>query len=299
MITISSLIVVLFLSGSAVAQRTTREDVFSYGQSGPTKGSGTGGQASVNGVRPEPLRDVGFDQMLGAQVPLDLRFRDEEGRSVELSKYFGSKPVILMLAYYGCPNLCPLALEELVKSLKALSFDVGNEFNVLTVSIDPNEGPGLAAGNKEKYLRRYGRPGAERGWHFLTGEKESVDQLSEAVGFRSTYDAKSRQYAHSTGMVVLTPKGKLSRYFYGIENAPRDLRLSLIEASSNRIGSPVDQLLLFCYQYDATTGKYTVAIMNVLRLAAVGTVLGLSGVVFCMIRRERVGRARTEKGGIE
>jgi protein SCO1/2 len=258
-----------------------------------------GGQASVNGVRPEPLRDVGFDHMLGAQVPLDLRFRDEEGRSVELSKYFGSKPVILLLAYYGCPNLCPLTLEQLVKSLKALSFDVGNEFSVLTVSIDPNESPTLGAANKEKYLQRYGRPGAERGWHFLTGEKESIDQLTQAVEFRYTYDAKNPQYAHSTGIVVLTPKGKVSRYFYGIEYAPRDLRLSLVEASSNRVGSPVDQLLLFCYQYDPTTGKYTLTIMNALRLAALATVLGLSAFVLIMVRRERFSRARAKKEGLE
>jgi protein SCO1/2 len=257
------------------------------------------GQARANGVRPDAFRDVGFDQRLGAQVPLDLRFRNEQGRSVELSEYFRSKPIILMVAYYNCPNLCPLALESLVKSLKAISFDAGKEFNVLIVSIDPNEGPALATANKEKYLQKYGRPGAKRGWHFLTGEREPIDRLTEAVGFRYAYDAGQREYAHSTGIVLLTPLGEVSRYFYGIEYAPKDLRLSLVEASSNKIGSPVDQLLLFCYQYDPATGKYTLTIMSALRLAALATVLGLSAFVLVMVRRERLGRAKTEKEGLE
>jgi protein SCO1/2 len=255
--------------------------------------------AQGNGSRPEALRDVGFDQRLGAQVPLDLKFRNEDGRSIQLSEYFTNKPVVLMLAYYNCPNLCPLALEGLVRSLKALSFDAGKEFNVLTVSIDPNEGSALAAVNKEKYLQKYGRPGGDRGWHFLTGEKESIERLTQAVGFRYTYDAKQNQYAHSTGIVVLTPEGEVSRYFYGIEYTPRDLRLSLVEASSNKIGSPVDQLLLLCYQYDAATGKYSLAIMNVLRLAGVATVLGLGAFVLIMVRRERLSSAKPEKEGIE
>jgi len=257
------------------------------------------GPAHGNGARPEVIRDVGFDQKLGAHMPLDLRFRDEKGTSVVLSEYFRSQPVILMLAYYNCPNLCPLALEGLVKSLKTLSFDAGREFTVLTVSIDPNEGPALAAANKKKYLQRYGRAGAERGWYFLTGESESIERLTQAVGFRYAYDGKQNQYAHSTGIVVLTPQGNVSRYFYGIEYAPRDLRLSLVEASSNKIGSPVDQLLLLCYQYDAATGKYTFAIMNVLRLAGVATTLGLGAFVLIMLRPERVGRARAKKEGLE
>jgi protein SCO1/2 len=165
-----------------------------------------------------------------------------------------------MLAYYNCPNLCPLALEELVKSLKPLCFDAGKEFNVLTVSIDPNEGPALAAANKEKYLQKYGRPGGDRGWHFLTGEKESLERLTQAVGFRYTYDAKQNQYAHSTGIVVLTPKEEVSRYFYGIEYAPRDLRLSLIEASSNKIGSPV--VSCCCYAISTTRQQENIALLS-------------------------------------
>jgi protein SCO1/2 len=216
--------------------------------------------AQANGSRPEVLRDVRFDQRLGARVPLELSFRDEEGRSVQLSEYFTNKPVVLMLAYYNCPNLCPLALEELVKSLKPLCFDAGKEFNVLTVSIDPNEGPALAAANKEKYLQKYGRPGGDRGWHFLTGEKESLERLTQAVGFRYTYDAKQNQYAHSTGIVVLTPKEEVSRYFYGIEYAPRDLRLSLIEASSNKIGSPV--VSCCCYAISTTRQQENIALLS-------------------------------------
>jgi protein SCO1/2 len=254
----------------------------------------SGGHARANGARPQALRDVEFDQKLGAQVALDIKFRDETGKAVQVSDYFTTKPVILMLAYYKCPHLCPLASEGLVKSLKAISFDAGKEFNVLTASIDPNDSTEIAAAKKQKYLQMYGRPGAEPGWHFLTGEKESIDRLAQAVGYRYTYDAEQKQYAHSTGILVLTPQGKVSRYFYGIEYAPKDLRLALIEASSNKIGSPVDQLLLFCYQYDPATGKYTLAIMNVLRLAAVATVGGLSAFVLVMFRRERLARAKTE-----
>ena len=258
-----------------------------------------GGDARANGGRPEALRDVEFDQKLGAQVALDITFRDDTGKTVQLSDYFRSKPVILMFAYYDCPHLCPLVLEGLVKSLKAISFGVGKEFDVLIASIDPGDSPELATAKKQKYLQMYGRSGSERGWHFLTGEKESIDRLTQAVGYRYTYDAEQKQYAHSTGIIVLTPQGKVSRYFYGIEYAPKDLRLALIEASFNNIGSPVDQLLLFCYQYDPTTGKYTLAVMNSLRLAGLATVLGLSAFVLIMVKRERLGRAKTEKGGLE
>ena len=253
--------------------------------------------ALANGSRPEALRNVGFDQKLNEQVPLDLTFRNEDGRAVKLGEYFGKKPVILMFMYYECPNLCPLALDGLIKSLKPLSFTVGTEFDVLTISVDPSEEPRLAAAKKQEYLPRYGRPGAESGWHFLTGEENSIKSLTQAVGFRYVYDRKTHQFAHASGIVILTPQGRISRYFYGIEYAPRDLRLSLIDASSNKIGSPVDQLLLFCYQYDAATGKYTIAVMNVLRLAGAATVLGLAAFVLVMVRRERVGTIKKE--GVE
>lgn len=243
----------------------------------------------ANGSRPEALRNVGFEQKLNDQIPLYLRFRDEDGMEVKLERYFATRPVILMFMYYECPHLCPLVLDGLVRSLKGLSFTVGNEFDVITVSIDPREEPQLAAAKKREYLPRYDRPGAESGWHFLTGEHTSIKSLTHAVGFRYAYDAKTDQYAHASGIVILTPQGRISRYFYGIEHSARDLRLSLVEASANKIGSLVDQLLLFCYHYDPATGKYSLVVMNVLRLAGLGTVLGLGGLIVVLLRRERLG----------
>jgi protein SCO1/2 len=243
-------------------------------------------------ARPSLLHDVGFDQRLHEQVPLDLVFRDEAGRAVQLSDYFGTKPVILTLAYYECPMLCPLVLSALLKSLRTLSFDVGDQFNVLTVSIDPRDTPALAATKKTTYLQGYLRPGAAEGWHFLTGEATSIERLTEAVGFRYAYDAETGQYAHAAGIMVLTPQGRIAHYFYGIEYSPRDLRLALVEASANAIGSPVDQVLLLCYRYDPATGRYGIVIMNVVRLAGLATVLALATSVLVMLRRERPRQLR-------
>ncbi|MBI1927913.1 SCO family protein [Candidatus Poribacteria bacterium] len=226
-------------------------------------------------AQPDILREVGIDQRLNEQVPLDLVFRDETGKLVRLGDYFGEKPVILSLVYYECPMLCTLVLNGLLKSLRALSFDVGKEFNVVTVSFNPGETPTLAAAKKAEYIQHYSRPGTAEGWHFLTGQEASIQQLAQAVGFRYVYDAQKNQFAHASGIMVLTPQGRLSHYFYGIEYSPRDIRLSLVEASANKIGSPVDQLLLYCYHYDPTTGKYGVIIMNIIRLAGLGTVLAL------------------------
>ena len=255
-----------------------------------------------NGTQPEVLHDVSFDQKLNGQVPHDLRFRDENGSLVELGKYFGKRPVILVTVYYECPNLCPLVLDGLVRSLKPISFDVGNQFNILTLSIDPGEGPEIAKAKKQEYIKRYGRPGAQEGWHFLTGEDSAIRQLTQAIGFRYTYDANKNQYAHPSGIIILTPQGRISRYFYGIEYSPRDLRLGLVEASEGKIGSPVDQLLLLCYEYDPTTGKYSLVIMNALKIAALSTVFVLGTFLFVMLRRERrnnlevPGRARVRDG---
>jgi protein SCO1/2 len=234
-----------------------------------------------------PFADVGLDQRLNVQVPLDLRFRDETGDAVQLRDYFGEKPVVLALVYYDCPMLCTLVLNGLLRSLRALSFTAGSEFNVVTVSFNPRETPVLAAGKKETYLQGYARPGAEVGWHFLTGEEDAIRQLTRAVGFRYVYDAEADQYAHASGIIVLTPQGRIARYFYGIEYAPRDLRLGLVEASANTIGSPVDQVLLLCYHYDPATGKYGVVITNVIRLAGVATVLCLGSFMVVMFRRDR------------
>ena len=241
--------------------------------------------------------DVAFDQKLNAQIPLDLAFRDEAGQTVHVGDYLDQKPAILILAYYECRTLCNVVLNGLVESLQKLAFDIGDQFEVITVSIDPGETPDLAAAKKEAYLQAYGRPGAAAGWHFLTGEQTSIKQLAEVVGLRYIYDAETDQYAHPAGIMVLTPQGKLARYFYGIDYPPTDLRLGLVEASENKIGSPVDQLLLLCYHYDPVTGQYSVLITNIVRLAGLATVLLLGGGVFMMFRREPAQKLFTNTQG--
>jgi len=245
--------------------------------------------------RPAVLDEVGIDQKLNEPVPLDLEFRDETGKTVQLRDYFGEKPVVLSLVYYECPMLCTMVLNGLLRSFRALTFDVGKDFTVVTVSFDPRETPALAAAKKKTYIEGYGRPVAADGWHFLTGDEASIKRLTQAVGFRYVYDEETKQFAHASGIMVLTPQGKLARYFYGIEYAPKDLRLGLVEASAGKVGSPVDQVLLYCYHYDPQTGKYGVVIMNVLRLAGGATVLILGAFMFVMFRRDR--RLRIENGG--
>jgi len=237
-------------------------------------------------TRPAVPGNLGIDQRLNAQVPFDLVFRDETGRSVQFGDYFGSKPVILALVYYRCPMLCPLVLDGLVSSLRVLSFTAGNQFTVVVVSFNPRETPELAAAKKETSLQRYARPGAEGGWHFLTGDERAIARLAGTVGFRYTYDAAQDQYAHASGIVVLTPQGKIARYFYGIEYAPRDLRLGLVEAAANKIGSPIDQLLLLCYHYNPATGKYSAIVLDAVRLGGAATVLALGTFLVVMWRRE-------------
>jgi protein SCO1/2 len=232
------------------------------------------------------LREVGIDQHLDRQVPLDLTFRDETGQSVQLRQYFGTKPVILALVYYECPMLCTLTLNGLVSALKAVTFDAGNQFNVVTVSFKPSETPQLAASKKQTYLRSYGRAGADAGWHFLTGDDANIKRLTEAVGFRYRWVPEQNQFAHAAGITVLTPSGKIARYFFGVEYSPRDLRLGLVEAAGEHIGSPVDQLLLYCFHYDPATGKYGAVVMNIVRLGGALTVLILGGALFIMWRHD-------------
>jgi protein SCO1/2 len=240
---------------------------------------------------PPALRDVKIEQRLSEQVPLDLQFKDESGRTVQLREYFnGTRPVILSLVFYKCPMLCNQILTGLLGSLRAQSFTVGKEFEVVTVSFDPRETPEDAAEKKESFISRYNRPGAEKGWHFLVGDPENIRRLTDAVGFRYGYDEKTNQFAHASGIMVLTPEGKLSRYFYGIEYDGRDLRLGLVEASNNKIGSLADQLLLYCYHYDPATGRYGPIVMNIMRLASVATIVGIVGLV--LILRRRKGRER-------
>jgi protein SCO1/2 len=235
---------------------------------------------------PRALRDVRFDQKLDAQVPLDLTFSDEAGKRVTLADYCGKKPVILVLAYYRCPMLCTLVLNGLVQALLELPFDAGREFEVVAVSFDARETPDLAAEKKKTYCERYGRPGAAAGWHFLTGDQESIDALTQAVGFGYSYDSARDQFAHASGLVVLTLTGKVSRYLYGIKFAPRDVRLGLVEASDNKIGSPVDQVLLFCFHYDPAEGKYGAKVMTFVRAGGVLTLVSLIAMVMYFLRRE-------------
>jgi protein SCO1/2 len=239
------------------------------------------------GNMPKALREVGWDQRLGEVVPADLELRDESGRSVRLGDYFGKKPLVLSLVYYECPMLCTLALNGLSSALGVLSFDVGKEFEVLTVSFDPKEGPELAVKKKAAYVGRYKREGAERGWHFLTGDAAQLERLTKAVGFRYAWDEATKQWAHPAGVVTLTPDGRIAHYLFGVEYAPKDLRLSLVEASEGKIGSPVDQVLLYCYQYDPQTGSYGAVIMRIVRLAGVATLAALGTFIFVMLRRDR------------
>ncbi|HEV3163035.1 MAG TPA: SCO family protein [Isosphaeraceae bacterium] len=239
--------------------------------------------------------EVGFDQNLDAQVPLAIPVRDESGRTVLLGDYFGRKPVILTLNYYNCPMLCTIELNGLLRSLRTLTFSAGDQFEIVTLSIDPTETAALAAAKKASYLRRYGRPEAASGWHFLTADAASIKAITRAVGFRYLYDSKSGQYAHPAGILILTPQGRVARYFYGLEYPPRDLRLGLLEASANKIGSPVDKILLLCFHYDPSTGKYSIAIMNILRALAVLTLLSLGTFMFVMLRRDRQ-RAKSGAG---
>ena len=235
----------------------------------------------------EMVSQIGIDQHLGQQLPLDLELRDEQGGTVTLGKFFHQKPVVLLLVYYRCPMLCTQVLNGFLKSSQAVKYTIGQDYEVVTVSFDPRETAELAAEKKAAYVRAYRREGAAAGWHFLTGNDNSIKRLTEAVGFRYRYDAKSDQFAHASGIAVATPQGKLSRYLYGIEYEPSNLRLALVESGENRIGSPVDKVLLLCFHYDPLTGKYGVAIANVIRFAGSLTVLLLGGFLVSMYRLER------------
>jgi protein SCO1 len=236
-------------------------------------------------VRPPGLKNVGIQQNLNQQIPPDLAFTDDLGRPVRLGDYFGKKPLILNLVYYNCPMLCGEVLSGLEHSLGMMTFDVGKEFDVITVSFDPTETPEMAAKKKAEFLRRYKRTGAEQGWHFLVGKQDAIDALTKAAGFEYQYDEKSKQFAHATAIMILTPEGKIAQYYYGVEYPPKDLRLGLVEAGKGNIGNVVDALLLYCYHYDPEQGKYSATILRVLRLAGVATMLFLGTFIFVMIRR--------------
>ena len=233
------------------------------------------------------LRDVGIEQHLGEELPLDAVFRDEAGRQVRLGDYFGRQPVVVALVYYRCPMLCTQVLNGFLKSSQAIPPEIGRDYQVVTVSFDPRETPPLAAEKKDRYVRAYRRPGAAEGWHFLTGDQASIDRLTKAVGFHYRYDDGSAQFAHASGITLATPEGKLARYFYGIEYEPRDLQLGLVESSAGKVGSPVDQVLLLCFHYDPMTGRYGLAISGALKAGGLLTVGTLAVFLVAMYRRER------------
>ena len=242
-------------------------------------------------AKPGLLKKIGIDQRLHQQVPLDLMFTDETGREVPLGEFFGKRPVILALVYYECPMLCTQVLNGLVSALGVLSFDVGREYDVVAVSINPKETPGLAAQKKQAYLDRYKRPHTAAGWHFLTGKEENIRRLAAAVGFRYAFDDEIQQYAHGAGIELLTPRGVVSKYFYGIEFSARDIKFGLIEASEERIGTAIDSVLLLCYHYDPATGKYGATAIGAVRIGAVATVLAFLTFLFVSLRKERANRS--------
>lgn len=236
-------------------------------------------QAQPAGMRPPVLKDVGIDQLLDNQVPTDLEFRDETGKAVRLADYFKDKPVVLSLVYYDCPQLCTMVLTGLLGALKTLPMTPGKEFISLTVSFDPKEKPELAAAKREEYLKKFARPEANDGWHFLTGDERSIRELTRSVGFRYVWDPVTQQYAHASGIMVLTPGGRVSRYFYGIEYAPRDLRFGIVDASGGKIGSLADQVILYCYQYDPNRGTYGLVLMRLMRIFAAMTIVSIVGLI--------------------
>jgi len=253
--------------------------------SSPLYGARTEDTSTPSGL-PKALKEVGIDQHLNEQLPLDLAFRDESGQTVKLGQYFGKRPVVISLVYYNCPMLCTLVLNGMTTAFRVMKFTPGTEYDVVTVSFDPRETATLAAEKKALYvnsLPEAKRTSAMNGWHFLTGDETSIKRLAGSVGFRYYWDESTNQFAHASGIMIATPEGKLSQYYYGIEYSARDLRLGLIEASANKIGSAVDQLLLFCYHYDPATGKYAV-VMKTIRIGGVVTVLGIIGLLFLLHR---------------
>jgi protein SCO1 len=244
---------------------------------------------------PKTLDEVGIEQKLDAPLPLETKFLDENGREVALGEYFGKKPVIIALVYYECPMLCNEVLNGLVRSLKPLNITAGKEFDVVAISFDAREKPEIAKAKKETYLANYGREGSEKGWHFLTGSQDSIDKITNAVGFKYKWDEASKQFAHGGGVQVATPEGKLARYFYGIEYAPKEIQFGLIEASQYKIGNPVEQLKLYCYQYDPSTGRYGFVVMRAMRLAGIFTIIGMAAMILILWRYNGTKKAGKNK----
>ena len=253
--------------------------------------SGTGPAA---GNMPSVLENVGFQPQLNARLPLDLAFRDEAGGDVQLREYFTAKPVLLALVYYGCPMLCNQTEQGVVGALRMLSFNPGRDYEVVFVSFDPRESPDMAAQKKESAMTHFRRPETASGWHFLTGRKESIDALTKGANFRYSFDQKSNLFAHASGILLLTPDGRISRYFYGVEYPARDIRLGLVDASAGKIGTPIDRALLFCYQYDPTSARYSASILRIIRFGGVLTMLALAAGILIFRRRDIAARTKLE-----
>ncbi len=249
-------------------------------------------QTTSNGL-PDALQKTGIEQKLGEQLPLDTEFKDENGRTVKLGEFFNKgRPVVLAFVYYECPMLCNEVLNGLTGTLKGISFDAGKEFDVVAISFDAreNDKPDLAKNKKDAYMSRYGRPGTEKGWHFLTGTPASIEAATKAAGFGFVWDEKSDQFAHAGGIMVATPEGKMSRYFYGIDYSPKDVKFGVMESAQSRVGNAAEQLLLYCFHYDPSTGKYGLAILSVIRIGAVFTLLGMGAMGFVFWRRNKKNR---------
>jgi protein SCO1/2 len=273
---------ILVMFGSVSAQKTEHYNSPLYAPKtyDPT-------QAGVSNGLPSQLQKVGIDQKLNSQLPLDADFKDENGNVVKLGDYFGKgKPIVLALVYYECPMLCNEVLNGLTGSLKGISFDAGKDFDVVAISFDAreNEKSDLTRNKKASYMARYGRAGTEKGWHFLTGAQSEIDKVTEAVGFNYQFDQATNQFAHAGGIMVVTPEGRLSRYLYGIDYSPKDLKFSLMDSAQNKIGNPVEQLYLYCFHYDPSSGKYGLAILSVLRLLSVATLLGIGAMLILFWR---------------
>ena len=261
--------------------------------SGGWTGESAGAAAMEANIALNILNSVGISQNIGEQIPLDLSFRDEDGNSVTLRELYRGKPIILSLVYYDCPMLCTEILNGLNRSIRPLKFSVGDEYDMISISFDPRETSVLASEKKYQYVTSYNRESASDGWHFLTGDAEAIDQVTKAVGFRYAYDEKAEQFAHGSAIMITTPSGVLSHYFFGIEYPTKDIRLALIEASEDKLGNVYDQVMLYCFHYDPQTGKYGMVIMNIIRLSGIATVAAMGGFVVFMIRKDRRNKGNT------
>lgn len=289
---VSSVILVLLFAPVAVGQ-------MGVPQSGSPLYSSKPYEPTAPTGLPPALKEIGIDQKLNQQLPVNAVFKDETGANVKLESYFGKRPIVLSLVYYDCPMLCTQILNGMIASFKTLSLKPGEDYDIISISFDPRETPALAAAKKATYVNYFPeskRAGAANGWHFLTGDEENIHRVTEAVGFRYQFDPTTNQFAHASAIYVLTPEGKLSHYFYGVEYAPRDLRLGLVEASQNKIGNTVDQLMLYCYHYDPATGRYGAVVLNLIRIGGVVTLLAIL-IMFLVLRKRNAARIRLQAGG--